>query len=139
MNKLLQALARLLKDEHNGLEETQALLDLPTLAPAPISLQPEPDPQVWDATVQVDGQSIRTYPVTTQGALTGYYVDSGEKFTGRLWAGNGFIWMRIDKATRPEIIGRWVAVQMAHGPQRFITLTRLTAWTPRYKWEDDEA
>lgn len=95
--------------------------------PPPASIPPEPQAQLWNATVIVNGLHVRSYPVVIDGTKikTGdkfVQVNSWDKFTGRLWVGNSYVWMLIDTATRPEIVGHWVAVRTENGLSKFITL-----------------
>lgn len=96
---------------------------LPPIEPIP----PEPEPGLWNAYVAVNDLNVRKYPVVIDGSLTGQQVNSRETFSGRLWVGNGYVWMKIDTAARPEIVGKWVAVRTVDGIRRFITLTKTAA------------
>lgn len=102
----------------------------PPPLPPPIIVEPEPLPETWRATVTVNDLNIRKYPVVIDGTKTGHQVDNGETFVGRLWVGNGYVWMLIDQAIRTELIGKWVAVRTEGWPasgDQFIRLERVPA------------
>jgi GH25 family lysozyme M1 (1,4-beta-N-acetylmuramidase) len=99
----------------------------PAEPPAPV--EPSPESQLWNATVIVNDLQIRKYPVVTEATKTGYEVNNWERFTGRLWVGNGFVWMLIDEAARSELKGKWVAVRTSNGLTRFISLAKTSTPT----------
>jgi len=97
----------------------------PEPIPIPIPIDPTPEAEIWNATVISGNKMIcRKYPVAIDATRTGYYVTGGEQFTGRLWVGNGYVWMLIDSSPRVELPGRWVAVRADNGSSKFITLTK---------------
>ena len=76
-------------------------------------LNPEPGDQIWDATVLISGLIVRTHPVVIDFTKTIYAVNTWDKFTGQLWTGNRFVWIKIGSARRPELLSMWVAVRDA--------------------------
>ena len=83
----------------------------------------EPEDQMWSGEVVTNSNlRLRTYPESAPDTWTGEYVGLGEKFTGRIWLGNGYLWMRIEVAVKTTLIGKWVAVRSADGSSRFIRL-----------------
>ena len=86
-------------------------------------IPPKPEPQVWDAIVNVVGLNVYKYPVVTGAALTGFKVNSWDVFSGRLWSGNNYTWMLIDESARPEIVNCWVAVCKESG-EKFVSVVK---------------
>jgi len=92
--------------------------------PPPVSIEPETEEQLWNAEVIVNTKlNIRNYPVVTDASRTGFYVFNGNEFQGRLWTGNGYVWLKIDAPSYPELHENWVAVRSQDGLAKFITLT----------------
>lgn len=88
-------------------------------------VEPETEPQLYDAEVIVDlRRTIRDYPLRSTETDTGNFVYKGNKFQGRIWAGNGYVWMKIDAPQYPEIHKKWVAVRTLDGVSRYIRLTK---------------
>ena len=112
-------------DELDFLSEWGVITPPPPPDPEPAPIEPQPELQLWNAMVIVGNKmTIRVYPVTTDATRTGLYATGGEKFSGRLWGGNGYVWMKIDQSARAEIVGKWVAVRSENGALKFITLTK---------------
>mgnify|MGYP001590733052 CR=1 FL=1 len=99
---------------------------LPPVEPPPSvePIPPEPAPELWNADVLVNGLYVRKYPVVVDGTKTGYQVNNWDSFSGRLWVGNGYVWMKIDQSPRAGIIGYWVAVRTESGGSKSITLAK---------------
>jgi GH25 family lysozyme M1 (1,4-beta-N-acetylmuramidase) len=116
------------------LDDTVTPPGVPPPPPVVEPIPPEPEPQLWNATVLVDRLYIRSYPVVTDASKTVYHANTGEKFTGRLWVGNGYVWILIDTATRPELPGRWAAVRTekypGDGTRQLISLTKAVSGPP---------
>lgn len=96
--------------------------DPPTIPPSPI--EPEVEPVLWNAEVISNTRVyVRSYPVVGELTKAGF-VYHGAKFSGRIWVGNGYVWMKIMDAAHPDISGKWVAVRSLNGTVKLITLTR---------------
>jgi len=141
-------------DVYNGtVDQMRAWLGLsvePTPDPVP---QPEPpivvepvepdtEPQLYNAEVILDvKRNVRSYPKAERSTETGVYVLKGNKFQGRIWVGNGYVWLKIDAPQYPDLHGRWVAVRWADGSNIVIKLTKAAS-TPvslyrLRKWGDE--
>lgn len=95
----------------------------PTEEPPPDPVAPETEPQVYLAEV-IDGPVIvRSYPERSTSTDTTLRVFVGELFEGRIWAGNGYVWLQIELSSRVDLIGHWVAVRQIDGSGKFIKLT----------------
>lgn len=92
--------------------------------------EPEPEPETWRATV-ISGVRVRVrdYPEVAEWNLTSQYVTQGQTFQGRLWAGNGFVWMKITDQEFP-LQGKWVAVRSLDASMKLITLQRVLPAEP---------
>lgn len=104
----------------------------PTPEP-PVVVEPS-DPitedQIWDAMViTIHNVNVRSYPKLDSRNLTGNHVIYGQKFSGRLWVGNGFVWMQMI-SNDPSLSNNWVAVRSILGDIKLITLTRHIEQTP---------
>lgn len=87
---------------------------MPPIEP-PLPDEPTPEPEEWTGRViAFDGLKIRNYPLREDRTDTGQRLKSGEPVSGRLWEGNGYVWMKLDA-------GRWVAVRKPGG-DKFIRL-----------------
>ena len=93
--------------------------------PPPAGIEPETEKQLWHAEVTVNTKlHVRNYPVVTDASRTGFYVFNGNEFQGRLWTGNGYVWMKIDAPSYPDLHENWVAVRSTNGSDKFIALTK---------------
>src|SRR5512147_1616749 len=94
--------------------------------------EPTTENELWNAeVVSATRVIIRSYPLRTDSTIVKeLYVLKAEKFSGRTWAGNSYIWLRIFEANRPELIGKWVAVCALDGSSKLIKLTAVPAAPP---------
>lgn len=91
---------------------------------------PITEDQIWDATViTVHNVNVRSYPKLDRQNLTGNYVVFGQKFSGRLWVGNGFVWMQVI-SNDPSLSNKWVAVRSIAGDIKLIVLTKHNEQNP---------
>lgn len=82
-----------------------------------------PEPRLWNAEVYpLRKMTVRTYPLVADDTKTADYVYGGELFTGKIWSGNDYLWIRIETSARPQLIGKWVAVRRSDGLEKFIKL-----------------
>lgn len=120
-------------DVYNGTpDEMRAWLGLASqpapepVPPPPIVVEPtEPpvEPQLYNAEVIADlRRIIRSYPKVDTSNATGLYVLKGTKFQGRIWAGNAYVWLKIDAPQYPDLHKRWVAVRTLDGTSKYIKL-----------------
>lgn len=99
----------------------------PPVEPAP---EPEPESKVWVGTALEDWIRVRSAPSTAVGTFTGSYIQSEEEFTGRLWQGNDWVWMKIVSANGTDLIGKWVAVRKPDLSIRLIKISELGSAQP---------
>jgi Lyzozyme M1 (1,4-beta-N-acetylmuramidase) len=93
----------------------------PVEPPAP-QTEPETEPETWTGhVVALERLIARSYPARADGTDTGRRLIPGEKVSGRLWTGNGYVWMKLDDSVPETIKGKWVAVRKEGGDQ-FIKL-----------------
>ena len=96
----------------------------PVVVEPPVRPEIMPESKIWNAEIlPIRTMTVRTYPIVADDTRTEDYLYSGEKFTGRLWSGNDYVWIRIATSARPQLLGRWVAVRSTDGLERFIKLT----------------
>jgi len=100
------------------------IVDEPPVVVEP-RVEPVPETDLWNAEV-ISGTRVvvRNYPAREMGTMTGFYVSTNEKFSGYIWAGNGYLWLKIATALRTELIGTWVAVRVLDGSGRLIELRK---------------
>jgi GH25 family lysozyme M1 (1,4-beta-N-acetylmuramidase) len=102
---------------------------VPTPIP-PLPDEPEPEAQVWQATVTSETRVVvRAFPKVEMWSQTGQYVYKDKTFRGRLWSGNGYVWLKITDQPDP-LQGKWVAVRNLTGTLKLITLERIPPVEP---------
>jgi GH25 family lysozyme M1 (1,4-beta-N-acetylmuramidase) len=103
----------------------------PVIVIPPTRPEITPEPRMWDATVLAfRTMLVRTYPEVANDTILkkandptkNVNVQGGETFSGRIWSGNDYLWLRIETSLRAELMGRWVAVRRSDGLEKFITL-----------------
>lgn len=110
-----------------------------------------PEPRLWDAEVMAFRRmTVRNYPevaadtvVKGPDGISNLLVVGGERFSGKIWAGNDYLWIRIETSPRPVLIGKWVAVRKSDGLEKFITLfvpkpADEDTWTDYYEILHDQ-
>lgn len=103
----------------------------PVPVPIPVEIDPEPEEGLWKAKVVASTKvHIRTYPKVSSETRTGYYVVPGQIFTGRLWSGNGYVWMKVLDQTQP-LLDNWVAVRNLEGTLKLLKLEAVIPAEPR--------
>jgi GH25 family lysozyme M1 (1,4-beta-N-acetylmuramidase) len=95
----------------------------PPPPPTPDPVEPETEPTEYFGTVLRGPIIVRTYPQVSEATKTNIRLNVGDVETGRIWAGNGYVWLRI-------AIG-WVAVRMLDGSGQLIKLTVKTTTSSR--------
>lgn len=116
---------------YNGTVEGLATLIGGANQPPPTEEPPPPDPipdpetesQVYFAKVIKGPIIVRNYPLANISTDTTLRVVLGEVFEGRIWAGNGYVWLQIEVSSRANLIGHWVAVRKLDGTDKLIKLT----------------
>ena len=95
----------------------------PTTPPTPpVVIEPETLPETWTGrVVSAIRMRVRSYPVTTPAAETGLYLGYAQRVSGKLWEGNGYLWMKLDNTNPEAVRGKWVAVRKTGG-EKFIRL-----------------
>ena len=103
----------------------------PTPVPTPTPREdPEPLPETWAGRViAFERVIVRNHPTRIDDTDTGLRLFTGDRVSGQLWAGNGYVWMRLDNSNpRKETRGHWVAVRK-DGGDKFIKLEQPDAPT----------
>jgi lysozyme len=97
----------------------------PPPPPPPVEIppaEPEPLPETWSGTVvSITRLIVRKYPEVSPLTDTGQRLVHNERISGKVWAGNGYLWMKLDGNAPESIKGKWVAVRKPDG-DRFIRL-----------------
>jgi GH25 family lysozyme M1 (1,4-beta-N-acetylmuramidase) len=105
----------------------------PPTQPPPVVIpptDPETLPETWTGSVVTFGRlKVRSYPQATDATDTGHRFLYGERVSGKLWTGNGYVWMKMDGTVPESIKGKWAAVRSEIGEQ-FIKLDKLPAPPP---------
>lgn len=137
---------------YNGtVDELRArFLGLVTPPPPPVvvvpPVEPEPGTDVWTGTVVADKMIVRSYPARASETDTGHRIGTYARVRGRLWVGNGYVWMKINMPDFIRIDGKWVAVREIDGDPRFIRLDPQPGAPPpvvvptglaRVVWDDE--
>lgn len=96
---------------------------------------PEPGPEVFTGRVMTSSRLIvRNYPFTHSSTDTGRRLMKGECIDGRLWAGNNYLWMKVDQS-HSQLGDCWVAVRPLHSSVSLIEFTQrdegAIPWDPR--------
>lgn len=103
----------------------------PIPVPVPAPIEPIPEPKLYDAEVTSDTRVlVRSYPRVRDDTKTGFYVYLHNKFQGRIWAGNGYVWLKIDAPQYPDIDKKWVAVRTIDSSARYIRLMNPPVISP---------
>lgn len=103
--------------------------DEPPIPPVEM-VDPETESTVYMATVQAGPIIVRKHPLADVSTQTTLRVNVGEVFQGRIWSGNGYVWLQIGTSSRPELWGLWVAVRKQDGTGKLIKLLPLNVVTP---------
>ena len=108
------------------------LTELLTFANAttdPVPPTPLPEPDVVPETTLFDAlvlagmtMIVRTFPQVNNETRTDYRLVGGEKVSGFIWVGNGYVWLKIADSSREGLVGKWVAVRGVTGFPKYITL-----------------
>lgn len=120
-NGTVEALAKLI----GGVTQPPPTEEPPPPPPPPA---PETEDQVYFAEVLEGPIIVRSFPQRDTSTDTTLRVVVGEVFEGRIWAGNGYVWLQIEVSSRVDLIGHWVAVRKQDGSDKII---RLTVESPR--------
>ena len=106
--------------------------------------EPETLPDVWTGKIiSWTRMTIRKYPEVGTETDSGHRMYLNEGVCGRLWIGNGYLWMKLDMPGKP-VHGLWIAVRRHPQGDRFVKLdTRVTTPLPdglelvRVVWDDE--
>lgn len=96
----------------------------PDPEPLPIPTTPQTENDIWKGTVVTTSRvNVRSYPEVDVDFLTGQYVTYGQTFLGKLWSGNGYVWMQVTDPTSP-LDTKWIAVRSIDGTVKLLSLQR---------------
>lgn len=100
---------------------------IPPIEPEPPievgDLEPVTETALWDGkNITTSNINIRSYPKVEVDSLTGQRLAPGQTVTGKLWSGNGYLWLQITESSSP-LQYKWVAVRSIDGSQKLLTLT----------------
>lgn len=90
----------------------------PPVDPPPVVLPVEPQtlPETWAGRiVSIPTSRIRIYPEVTPDTDTGLRLIYSERISGKLWEGNGYLWMKLDDTNKESVRGKWIAVRKPGG------------------------
>lgn len=94
----------------------------PTPPEPPLPAEPETEKETWTGHVVAFERLIaRNYPIKAEGTDTRFRLLPQEKVSGKLWEGNGYVWMKLDESNPQTVKGKWVAVRRLGG-DKFIQL-----------------
>jgi lysozyme len=99
-----------------GLTETQP--PPPPIEPPtePEEPEPEPEPIRWTGrVVAFERLIVRHRPRKAPETDAGLRLMPNEKVSGQLWAGNDYVWMKLDDTNPETVKGKWVAVRKPGG------------------------
>lgn len=104
------------------------IADQPAPDPEPEPLpriEPLPETQLFEArVVSLSRVYVRNFPQRQGETETGLMVGYGETFSGYLWPGNEYLWLKIAQAQRQELLGKWIAVRKLDGSGVLVRLTK---------------
>lgn len=116
---------------YNGTVEELRTYVLGTEPPPtePPPTQPETLPETWTGqVVSWVRMKVRSYPKVDPGTETNARLTYGTQVGGRLWVGNGYLWMRLENS---QDVAEWVAVRQYPSGSKYIRLDpRPTAPPP---------
>jgi hypothetical protein len=93
------------------------------VVPDPPREEPVTLPETWTGRVIVFERLIaRSYPERLKKYDTGRRLIPRERVSGRLWIGNGYVWMKLDDNNGETVKGKWVAVRRDMNGDKFIQL-----------------
>lgn len=104
----------------------------PVVVPDPVE-EPATEPETWTGTVITwrDPLIVRSYPMRVSETDTKLRLATGSRVSGKLWAGNGYVWMKLGAMTLGDgYTGKWVAVRTVHFGDKFIRLDEQTQLPP---------
>lgn len=104
---------------------------IPEPVPDPILVEPETENELWKATIITNSRLYaRSYPQVLSETKTGDYGYTGQTFKGKLWSGNGYVWIKV-LDLESALFGHWLAVRSLEGSQKFIKLEKVAFAEPR--------
>lgn len=86
----------------------------PVIEPPAPEPEPETELETWTGRViAFERLTVRSYPLRVGRTDTGDRLYPREPVRGKLWKGNGYVWMKLDDSSAYE--GKWIAVRTIDG------------------------